>query len=401
METICMGCKDETCSFEPMKLQRRELSDLDVLIEMKYCGVCHSDLHIAAGHMAGVFGKPEYPCVPGHELAGVVKQIGSKVTKFSVGDHIGVGCLVDSCLECNKCQAGNEQKCKKQVGTYGGKDWSGRAKVPGREQTIGGYTSIMVVQERFGIKIPKSYPLEMAGPVMCAGITMYDPLKAFKAKPGDKVGIVGLGGLGVMGVKLAKALGCHVVAMSRSESKRAFAVDTCGATDFLASSDSAQLAAHARSFDLILNTIPAAHDESIYTALLKSKGNHVLLGLNACTFGAAAVSAISFGKSKVTFSAIGGILNTQEVIDLCDKNKIYPEIEIHSVTELNRIYEKLDSSNDAGKRYVLDIANTLNESTFSKSTGEATKLGPAEAVAMSSILKKVASLLVAPVTTFC
>eukprot|EP00435_Cladocopium_sp_Y103_P053857 s1161_g17.t1 len=178
-------------SFEPMKLKRRELNDLDVLIEMKYCGVCHSDLHIAAGHMENVLGKVEYPCVPGHELAGVVKQIGSKVTKFSVGDHIGVGCMVDSCLECSKCKEGQEQKCSKQVGTYAGKDWSGRAQVPERQQTIGGYTSVMVVQERFGIKIPKSYPLDMAGPVMCAGITMYDPLKAFNAKPGREW-VVGL-----------------------------------------------------------------------------------------------------------------------------------------------------------------------------------------------------------------
>lgn len=397
-----MGCKDSSCSFEPLRLKRRELNDLDVLIEMKYCGVCHSDLHIAAGHMENVLGKVEYPCVPGHELAGVVKQIGSKVTKFSVGDHIGVGCMVDSCLECSKCMEGQEQKCSKQVGTYAGKDWSGRAQVPEREQTIGGYTNVMVVQERFGIKIPKSYPLEMAGPVMCAGITMYDPLKAFKAQPGDKVGIVGLGGLGVMGVKLAKALGCHVVAISRSESKKAFA-EKCGAMAFLASSDAAQMDEHYRSFDLILNTIPSDHDESIYTALLKKSGHHVLLGLNSSTFGAFAVNAMTFGASKVTFSGIGGIPNTQEVIDLCDANKIYPEIEIHSVRELNRIYEKLDSSNDAGKRYVLDIANTLNEATFQQGTGtgEKTQISPMAAIPTSAVLKKVASLLAKPVTTFC
>jgi len=396
-----MGCKDETCSFEAMKLKRRELNDLDVLIEMKYCGVCHSDLHFAAGHMQNVLGKVEYPCVPGHELAGVVKEIGSKVTKFSVGDHIGVGCMVDACLECSKCQEGQEQKCSKQVGTYCGKDWSGRAKVPDREQTIGGYTNVMVVQERFGIKIPKSYPLEMAGPVMCAGITMYDPLKAFHAKPGDKVGVVGLGGLGVMGVKLAKALGCNVIAISRSESKKPFAMDTCGASGFLASSNTQQMEENARSFDLILNTIPSDHDESIYTALLKSSGYHVLLGLNSSTMASFAVNSLTFGKSKVTFSGIGGIPNTQEVIDLCDKNKIYPEIELHSVTELNRIYEKLDSSNDAGKRYVLDIANTLNEATLNQSLGGNTQLKPSEAIPVSSVLKKIAALLASPVTTFC
>ena len=397
-----MGAKDASCTFEPVRLKRRPLSELDVLIEMKYCGVCHSDLHIAAGHMQNLTGEVEYPCVPGHELAGVVKEIGSKVTKFSVGDHIGVGCMVDSCLECSNCKGGEEQKCSKQVGTYAAKDWSGRAFTPERKQTLGGYTTIMVVQERFGIKIPKTYPLEMAGPVMCAGITMYDPLKAFGAKAGDKVGIVGLGGLGVMGVKLAKALGCNVIAISRSDSKKAFA-ESCGASGFLASSNQQQMDENYKSFDLILNTIPAAHDESIYTNLVKSSGYHVLLGLNPSMLGAFMVKSLTFGYSKVTMSGIGGIVNTQEVIDLCDKNKIYPEIEIHGVTELNRIYEKLDSNNDAGKRYVLDIANTLNESTFSKKAdlGEPTKISPMEAIPLSTILKKVAGLLSRPVTLFC
>ncbi|CAK9105948.1 Probable cinnamyl alcohol dehydrogenase 2 (CAD 2) [Durusdinium trenchii] len=402
METICMGCQDASCSFEPVRLKRRQLNDLDVLIEMKYCGVCHTDLHIAAGHMENLTGKVEYPCVPGHELAGVVKEVGSKVSKFSVGDHIGVGCMVDSCLECSQCQAGQEQKCSKQVATYAGADTSGRAAVPERQQTIGGYTTIMVVQERFGIRIPKTYPLEMAGPVMCAGITMYDPLKAFGAKAGDKVGIVGLGGLGVMGVKLAKALGCNVVAISRSESKKAFA-ESCGASGLLASSNQQQMAEHARSFDLILNTIPLDHDESIYTELVKPSGRHVLLGLNSSMVGAMVIGKVTFGKSKVTMSGIGGIPNTQEVIDLCDKHKIYPEIEVHPVTALNRIYEKLDSSNDAGKRYVLDIANTLNESTFSKTAdlGEPTKLAPMEAIPVKAILRKVAGLFSRPALLFC
>ncbi|CAE7231427.1 adhC2, partial [Symbiodinium natans] len=340
---------------------------------MKYCGVCHSDLHTAAAHLEGVMGAVEYPCVPGHELAGVVAEVGPKVTKFQVGDHIGVGCMVDSCLACDKCKQGFEQKCSKQVGTYAGKDWSGRAATPGRKTTIGGYTTRMVVQEHFGIQIPKDYPLEMAGPVMCAGITMYDPLKVNGAKAGSKVGIVGLGGLGVMGVKIAKAMGCEAIAISRAENKRSFAMESCGASGYIASTIEEQRAKHENTFDIIINTIPTDHDTTIYTKMLKPDGVHILLGLHASMFGAFILSKFT-KQARVKMSGIGGIPNTQEVIDLCAKNKIYPEIELHPVTELNRIYEKLDGSNDAGKRYVLDIERTLGEDTFQKPMGEATKL---------------------------
>ena len=386
-----MGCNDASCSFEPMRLQRRQPTEYDVVIDMKYCGVCHSDLHFAAGHLEDQWGKIERPCVPGHELAGVVKEVGSAVTKFKVGDHIGVGCMVDSCMDCAGCNQGFEQNCSKMVLTYAGPDWSGRAATPNRTTTLGGYTTVMVVHERFGIQIPKGFPLEMAGPVMCAGITMYDPMKVYGAKEGSKVGIVGLGGLGVTGLKIGKALGCEIWAISRSEGKRSFAMDKCGASGYIASGDEKQLETHKASFDLIINTIPKDHDTSIYTRMCKSSGHHVLLGLHATAFAAQRLG--SFGR-KVRFSIIGGIPNTQEVMDLCAKHKIYPEIEVHSVTELNRIYEKLDSSNDSGKRYVLDIQGTLNDATFSKSMGAPTKLGPdQDKVGFASILMRMIGLL--------
>lgn len=207
IDVLCMACDDASCDFKPRRLQRRPVGPNDILIDVHFCGVCHSDLHFAAGHTAKIFTAPQYPCVPGHEMAGVVAYVGEAVTRFRVGDHAGVGCMVDSCGECDKCLQGEEQACKSQVQTYGMLDKSGRAAtVPTGRQTMGGYTNRMVVHERFAICIPTSYPLEKAGPVLCAGITSYEPLKKHGATTGTRVGIVGLGGLGVMGIKLAKAL---------------------------------------------------------------------------------------------------------------------------------------------------------------------------------------------------
>jgi uncharacterized zinc-type alcohol dehydrogenase-like protein len=203
-------------------------------VDMVYCGICHTDVHTAAGHLSAL-GMKRYPCVPGHELAGVCTAVGKNVSRVKVGDHVGVGCMVDSCMNCSACQRGEEQKCSKQVGTYGAKDnGSGRAAtgpVGGGTMTpahtIGGYTTQMVVHEKFAIIIPKEYPMEYAGPVMCAGVTLFDPLRRYKAKPGSKVAVVGLGGLGQMGVKIANAMGCVVTVVSRSPAKEKFARYAC------------------------------------------------------------------------------------------------------------------------------------------------------------------------------
>lgn len=393
VEAQCVGCHDEQCDFKPIKVLRRKPLPTDIVIEMKYCGVCHSDLHFSANHLKNVL-PVQYPCIPGHELAGVVTWVGSDVTKFKVGDHAGVGCMVDSCLKCKQCKTGQEQKCKKQVQTYQGDDWSGRAAMgPGGQRTAGGYTDVMVVQERFAILIPEKYPLEMAGPVLCSGITVYTPLKLYGAK---RVGVVGLGGLGVMGVKIARAMGATVTAISRSASKRDFAM-SIGAHKYFASSTDDPVP---DSLDLVINTVPVNHDHTLYTKLLSKNGKHVLLGLHASALAAMFASILTLGKSRLAFSGIGGIPDTQEVIDLCAANDIFPEIQVHAVTDINRIYEKLDASNDAGKRYVLDIAGSLTKDTFATlDTAPPTKLGEHGAsVTLRGILRELLFMLFSRLT---
>lgn len=368
VDTICMACDDSRCDFKAIKLQRRPLGDFDVLIDMKYCGVCHSDLHDAAGHLDDLLGKRKYPHVPGHELSGVCLQVGARVTKFKVGDHIGVGCMVDSCLSCASCHSGKEQKCKNSMTpTYQGFNQHGRAATYPAIQangekgyTLGGYTSKMVVTEHFGILIPKSYPLEYAGPVMCAGVTVYDPLQEHGVKAGSKVGIVGLGGLGQMGVRIAKAMGADVTVISRSQQKEKFARDL-GADSFIVSTSQSSMEAHAGKLDLIINTIPAYHDYICFQSLLNKAGTQVLLGLHAGFAGAMVIESVVGGRSRIKSSIIGSIRATEDVINLCDQHKIYPVISIVPVTELNNVFKLLDSANDKGVRYVLDIANTLKE----------------------------------------
>jgi len=356
-----MACDDATCNFKAMMLQRRAPGDFDVVIKMLYCGVCHSDIHTAAGHL-NMMGEKKYPMVPGHELAGIVSEVGAKVTKFKVGAKIGVGWMVDSCGECTSCKNGYEQKCKKKsTSTYADPDRFGRAAVyPKGSQTLGGYTDVFVVHENFGILIPDNYPLEYAGPVMCSGITMYDPMVRQGIKAGDTVGIIGLGGLGQMGVRIAKALGCSVTVISRGKDKEAFAKQ-CGADKYIASGDAGSMASGAKTIDLILNTIPTYHDYTVYMPLLKQTGKQCLLGLHKGMFAAFVLQGMV--NSRIISSGIGGIKATQEVIDLCAAHNIKPDVTVVPVTQLNRIYESLDSGTDTGTRYVLDIATLVEGAT--------------------------------------
>lgn len=274
-----MATADAACHFTPQKFQRRALGDSDVLIDMKFCGICHTDVHVARGE-TGALSPAKYPCVPGHELAGIVAAIGPKVTLFKVGDQIGVGCMVDSCLSCAACKRGEEQMCGSNTMTYCGAP-SARAGVPpgAPQHTLGGYSSAHVVHERFGIRIPSNYPLEAAGPIMCAGVTLYDPLRRYGAGPGKKVAIVGIGGLGAIGIKIAKAMGAEVTALTRSAVKASFAKQNCGADEAIVVTDAAVMKAHAGSFDLILDTIPSEHDDSVYLPLLEpARGSIVHLG---------------------------------------------------------------------------------------------------------------------------
>ena len=331
----------------------------DLELQMKFCGCCHSDLHNAAGQVK-IMGETKYPIVPGHELCGIVVAAGENVTGFAVGDAVGIGCIVDSCLACKQCKDGNEHKCLNgMTGTYNAGDKHGRAAVfPPGSQTLGGYSTRMVINKHFAIKVPKTYPLEMVGPVMCAGVTMYSPLMNFGVTHGTRVGIVGLGGLGQMGVSIAKAMGAVVTVISTNSSKTELAT-RCGATGFVVSADSKQMKDAAGSLDLILNTVPTHHNYAQYNRLLDFKAKkayQVILGLHAGLAAALILDAVTGGNSRIKMSGIGSIKETQEVIDLCDKNKIYPEIAVVPVTQLNDVYTKLDASNQSGVRYVLDIS---------------------------------------------
>lgn len=272
--------------------------------------------------------------------------------------------MVDSCQECAACKRGEEQMCKKQVATYNGVDFSGRAAQPGRKTTIGGYTNKHVVDENFAIIIPKSYPLEAAGPIMCAGATMYDPLQRYGATAGTKVAVVGLGGLGVLGIQLAIAMGCEVTAISRGTSKRQMA-EALGVTSYLASSDPKAMAAAAGQFELVLNTIPANYDYHVYQRLVSAGGRHVIIGLSTVFIGAFMMQGVFGDRSPVTPSLIAGIPNTQAVVNLCAEKQIKPPCQVRPVSDLSAIYESLDRANDAGMRYVLDLAGTLNDESFS------------------------------------
>lgn len=364
IDVIVMGCKDKCCNFEPMRAKRRDMGPQDVLFDLVYCGVCHTDLGWAADHR-DMGSKTIFPCIPGHELAGIVTQVGSEVKKFKAGDPIGVGCLVESCMKCKNCKAGRENMCMGMVMTYQAKSKNGMGETfPPKQRTMGGYTNKMVVHEHFGIKLPEGYPLEYAGPIMCAGVTMYSPMKFCNVAKGSKVGIVGLGGLGITGLRIAKALECEVWAISRNDKKKQVALDS-GAGDLIASSDEAQMKSAEKSFDLIIDTIPIDHNPRPYQKLLKGTGILTMIGMNSTFFGTFLAEQMTCcGAGNMHASGIGGIPDTQEIVDLCAKHNITPNVKIMPVTKLNEIYETLGKGNDDGIRYVLDIKNTLSDDIF-------------------------------------
>jgi uncharacterized zinc-type alcohol dehydrogenase-like protein len=278
VDMICLACDDQTATFNVIRAKRRPLGEYDVQIDVKFCGICHSDVHLTCNHNK----RSLYPMCPGHEIAGVAVAVGSKVRRFKPGDHVGVGCFVDACLECEYCRRGDEQYCARlNTQTYGAPDKHGRAPVGDPQRckwTSGGYSSAMVVHERFALRIPAGYPLAAAGPLMCAGITMYDPMVHWKVGPGTRVGVAGLGGLGSLGVKIAKALGATVTAVSRSAAKRGYAA-ALGADHFVAMDTRVDTKRAARSLDLLIDTVAAPHDAMAYHRLLAVDGTHVLIGL--------------------------------------------------------------------------------------------------------------------------
>ncbi|WP_404334902.1 NAD(P)-dependent alcohol dehydrogenase [Sphingomonas sp. MMS12-HWE2-04] len=332
----------------PFDFQRRDPGPRDVAIDILFCGVCHSDLHTARSEWGGTL----YPCVPGHEIVGRVTAVGSDVTDFAVGDIAGVGCMVDSCKDCPSCDAGEEQYCEKTgfVGTYNGPD-----KHLGGH-TFGGYADHIVVDRDFVLKVGHDEKdLAAVAPLLCAGITTYSPLKHWKVGPGQKVGIVGLGGLGHMGVKIAAAMGAEVHVFSTSPSKREDA-KRLGATELIVSKDADAMAAHAGSFDFILNTVAASHDLNPFLALLKRDGTMTLVGVPEEPHPALDVGTLVFRRRALAGSLIGGIAETQEMLDFCRDHGIVSDIEMIDIQEIDGAYERMVKS-DVKYRFVIDMAS--------------------------------------------
>jgi alcohol dehydrogenase (NADP+) len=334
---------------ESLDITRRTPGPHDVQIEIAFCGVCHSDLHQVRAEWAGTV----YPCVPGHEIVGRVSDVGAQVTGFKAGDLVGVGCMVDSCRHCEECEADLENYCSHMVGTYN----SPTADAPGH--TLGGYSEQIVVHERYVLNVRHpEVQLAAVAPLLCAGITTYSPLRHWKTGPGKKVGIVGIGGLGHMGIKLAHAMGAHVVAFTSSESKRQDA-EALGADEVVVSRDAAAMAAHANSLDLIVNTVAAPHDLDAFTSLLKRDGTMTLVGAPSSPHPSPAVFNLIGKRRSIAGSMIGGIAETQEMLDFCAQHNIVADIEMIRADQINDAYERM-LKGDVRYRFVIDSA-TLAE----------------------------------------
>jgi uncharacterized zinc-type alcohol dehydrogenase-like protein len=331
----------------PYRFERRDPGADDVAIQIKYAGVCHSDLHIVKNDL----GNTTYPIVPGHEIAGVVTAVGENVTRFRVGDRVGVGCMVDSCRQCKPCREGEEQYCVPgMTQTYGSPDKKGAG--VGQKITQGGYSTAIVVDQDFVLRIPDSLPLDAAAPLLCAVITTYSPLKTWGVGPGSKVAVVGLGGLGHMAVKLAAAMGAEVTVLSTSDRKRADA-ERMGAKHFLINSDKAAVQAAAETFDLIINTVSATHEIAGHLQLLAKDGTMVMLGLSTEGMPVYAMPLL-WRRRRVAGSLIGGIRETQEMLDFCAEHGIACDIEMIAPEQINEAYERMEKS-DVRYRFVIDI----------------------------------------------
>ena len=346
MTTHAFGAQAADQPLAALDIQRRTPGPRDVQIDIAYCGVCHSDLHTVRGEWPGTL----YPCVPGHEIVGHVSAVGGDVTGFKAGDTVGVGCLVDSCRQCASCREGLEQFCSTgMVGTYN----SPTTDAPGH--TLGGYSQRIVVDQDFVLHVrhPQAQ-LAAVAPLLCAGITTYSPLRHWGAGPGKKVGIVGIGGLGHMGVKLAHAMGAQVVAFTTSESKRE-AAHALGADAVVNSRDAAQMRAHAGSFDFILDTVAAPHVLDTYTALLKRDGTLCLVGAPASPHPSPSVMGLIFGRKAIAGSLIGGIAETQDMLDFCAHHGITADIEMIDAHAIDAAYERM-LRGDVKYRFVIDCA---------------------------------------------
>jgi uncharacterized zinc-type alcohol dehydrogenase-like protein len=326
------------------EFERRELGTHDVALDIAYAGICHSDIHQAREE----WGSAIFPMVPGHEIAGVVTSIGSSVTKFKVGDKIGVGVFVDSCRNCDACKNGLQQYCAEgMTGTYN------QLERDGKTPAMGGYSNIFVINEDYAVSIPDNLPLDGVAPLLCAGITLYSPLKNWKAGPGKKVGVMGLGGLGHMGVKFAHALGAEVTVFSHTESKRADAL-AMGADHFVVTKDPSNLAPLKSSFDLILNTVSAELDINLYLDLIKLDGTLVVIGLPGKPYAVEAGGLLAKRRS-LSGSMIGGIPQLQEMLNFCGEKNIVSDVEVIKADYINTAYDRTVAS-DVKYRFVIDAS---------------------------------------------
>ncbi|WP_329577581.1 NAD(P)-dependent alcohol dehydrogenase [Streptomyces sp. NBC_01361] len=330
-------------SFKPMTLVRRDVGPGDVLIDIAYCGICHTDVSRARSE----FGQTHYPLVPGHEIAGTVSAVGSEVRKFAVGDRVGVGCLVDSCRECDYCRAGMEPYCRNgHIRTYNCLDSTGQF-------TQGGYSEKIVVDEGYVLRIPDGIPLEEAAPLLCAGITLYSPLRHWKAGPGVKVAIIGFGGLGHVGVSISAALGAHTTVFDLTMDKKDDA-HRRGADDYRLSTDPAIFTDYAGAFDLILSTVPANLDYDAFLELLALDGTFVNLGVPKKRISVDVFSLLN-NRRSLAGTLVGSIEETQEMLDFCARNAITPEVEIVAADEIDAAYDRV-AAGDVRYRFVIDIA---------------------------------------------
>lgn len=343
IQTKAYGSLSAVEILKPLQIERREPKPDDIVIAIDYCGICHSDIHTARGE----WGPTNYPCVPGHEIVGKVIQVGKKVKRFKVGDIAGVGCFVDSCGKCPSCKSHEQQFCENHTAyTYGSTEMD--LKTP----TLGGYSSHITVKDKYAFKIKKGQPLERIAPLLCAGITTYSPLKRYKIKKGSKVGVVGLGGLGHMAVKIAKAMGAEVTVFSTSPDKEKDA-KRLGARNFIITKDLTQFKSFAGKLDLIIDTVSAPHDFSPYMSTLKIGGTHVLVGV-APEPNQIAAMALIHGRKSLAGSLIGGLKETQEMLDFCARKKVFADIELISANQINEAYDRTVKS-QVKYRFVIDV----------------------------------------------
>ncbi|ODC02166.1 hydroxyacid dehydrogenase [Terasakiispira papahanaumokuakeensis] len=350
MKTVGYAAYSSDAKMAPYHFERRALRANDVAIEILYSGVCHSDLHTVNGD----WGPQSYPLVPGHEIIGRVVEVGPDVQRYQVGDKVGVGCMVDSCQACDQCDHDEEQFCREGVTpTYGEPD-----RVNG-ETTQGGYSKHIIVREEFVLRVPDALDLSRAAPILCAGITTFSPLRTWNVGSGSRVGVIGLGGLGHMAVKLAVAMGAEVTVLSRSK-KKAQEARALGATGILSSTDSDAMTEAAASLDLIIDTVPVQHDVSIYTPLLDIDGTLVIVGQVGPMDEFMTIPMI-MGRRRVAGSLIGGIKQTQEVLDFCAEHDIHPLCEIIRPDQVNEAFAAMEKG-DIAHRYVMDMSSLSVES---------------------------------------